>query len=206
MPLEAGKPFEMEAERTSLKALYATGRYAQIRTDTTPAADGLRVDFVVEKNLFNNVLRIEGLKEPPTEASALAALRMPLGEPFRESVLAERIEALAAIRCRTRGSINRTSGYALEPHQGNAADGRERAHHAGAASAHRDDHGGESQLAFREGYLEPVEAEDEAGSDFGAAHQSQRPAAEEICGRWISRRERNREARRVRREGEPRCR
>ncbi len=116
MPLEVGKPFEMEAERTSLKALYATGRYAQIRTDATPVADGLRIDFVVEKNLFNNVLRIEGLKEPPTEASALAALRMPLGEPFRESVLAEGIKRLDD-SLQDEGLYQSHVGYALEPHK-----------------------------------------------------------------------------------------
>ncbi len=116
MPLEVGKPFEMEAERTSLKALYATGRYAQIRTDATPAADGLRIEFVVEKNLFNNVLRIEGLKEPPTEASALAALRMPLGEPFRESVLAEGIKRLDD-SLQDEGLYQSHVGYALEPHK-----------------------------------------------------------------------------------------
>lgn len=113
IPLEAGKPFEMEAERASLKALYATGRYSQIRTDTTPVADGLRVDFVVEKNLFNNVLRIEGLKEPPTEASALAALRLPLGQPFREAALAGGLKRLRD-SLQDEGLYQSHVGYALE--------------------------------------------------------------------------------------------
>ncbi len=116
IPMEIGKPLEMEEERTSLKALYATGRYAEIRTDATPVADGLRIDFVVQRNLFNNVLRIEGLKEPPTEASALAALRMPLGQPFRESVLAEGIQRLND-SLRDEGLYRAHVGYALEPHK-----------------------------------------------------------------------------------------
>ena len=114
MPLEVGKPFDMEAERASLKALYATGRYAQIRTDATPVSEGLRIDFVVEKNLFNNVLRIEGLKEPPTEASALAALRMPLGEPFRETVLADGMTRLSD-SLRDEGLYEAHVGYTLAP-------------------------------------------------------------------------------------------
>ena len=114
MPLEVGKPFEMEVERNSLKLLYATGRYAQIRTDATPVADGLRIDFVVEKNLYNNVLRIEGLKEPPTEASALAALRMPLGDPFREAVLDEGIARLSD-SLRDEGLYVAHVGYGLAP-------------------------------------------------------------------------------------------
>jgi outer membrane protein insertion porin family len=114
MPLEVGNPFDMEAERASLKTLYATGRYAQIRTDATPVRDGLRIDFVVEKNLFNNVLRIEGLKEPPTEASALAALRMPLGEPFREATLAEGMTRLRD-SLRDEGLYVAHVGYSLAP-------------------------------------------------------------------------------------------
>jgi outer membrane protein insertion porin family len=114
MPLEVGKPFDMDAERASLKALYATGRYAQIRTDATPVTDGLRIDFVVEENLFNNVLRIEGLKEPPTEASALAALRMPLGEPFREAVLADGMTRLSD-SLRDEGLYEAHVGYSLAP-------------------------------------------------------------------------------------------
>jgi outer membrane protein insertion porin family len=115
IPMEVGKPLEMEAERTSLKILYATGRYAEIRTDATPVPDGLRIDFVVEKNMFNNVLRIEGLKEPPTEASALAALRMPLGQPFRQSALDEGMQRLRD-SLHDEGLYQSHVGYSLERH------------------------------------------------------------------------------------------
>ncbi len=94
MALELGKQFDMEAERASLRTLYATGRYSQIRVEAASAGEGLRVDFVVVRNLYNNVIRIDGLKEPPTEASALAAVRMPLGEPFRENELNDGLSRL----------------------------------------------------------------------------------------------------------------
>src|SRR3984957_13687959 len=85
--LQRDKPFNMEQERSRLRSLYAPGRYAQIHTEAAPEGDAIRIDFVVRRNLYNNVIRIEGIKEPPTDAGALGALRLPLGEPFGENAL-----------------------------------------------------------------------------------------------------------------------
>jgi outer membrane protein insertion porin family len=94
LALEPGKPFDFSAERESLRGLYRLGDFADIRVATSPAAGGLRVDFIVRRNYFNNVIRVEGLKEPPSEPAALASLRLNLGEPFRESSLREAIARL----------------------------------------------------------------------------------------------------------------
>ncbi len=94
LPLKPGELFDFAAERASLRELYLTGDYSDIRVTAAAEADGLRVEFIVRRNYFNNVVRIEGLKEPPTEPAALAALRLSLGEPFRESALREAIVRL----------------------------------------------------------------------------------------------------------------
>ena len=83
LPLDAGKPFDFAVERESLRKLYAMGDFSDIHVNTVGEASGVVVNFVVKQNFYNNVIRIEGLKEPPTEAAALAALRLNLGEPFR---------------------------------------------------------------------------------------------------------------------------
>jgi outer membrane protein insertion porin family len=114
IPLEVGKEFNFEAERESLRRLYHTGRYADIRTEAADVTDGLRLDFVVELNYFNNVVRVEGLKEPPNEAAALAAMRINLGEPFRESVLKEGIARLEDA-LHTEGLYQASVDYTLEP-------------------------------------------------------------------------------------------
>ena len=114
--LQPDKPFEMEQERSSLRTLNATGRYAQIHTEATPAGDGIRVDFVVRRNLYNNVIRIDGIKEPPSEASALAALRLPLGEPFRESALNEGLARLSDT-LKEEGLYKAKIDHVLEPHE-----------------------------------------------------------------------------------------
>jgi outer membrane protein insertion porin family len=94
LPLQVDEPFDFAEERESLRKLYLTGDYSDIRVTAAPIADGLRVDFIVRPNYFNNVVRVDGLKEPPTEPAAIAALRMGLGEPFRESALRAAVERL----------------------------------------------------------------------------------------------------------------
>ncbi len=85
--LELGKPFDIATERESLRQFYATGDYSDIQVTAEDESSGLRIKFVVRRNFYNNVVRVLGLKEPPTEPAALASLRLGLGEPFRESSL-----------------------------------------------------------------------------------------------------------------------
>lgn len=94
LPLAVGKPFDFADERESLRVLYRTGNYSDIRVTAAPAAEGLRVDFIAQRNFYNNVVRVEGVKEPPTEPALLAAMRLNLGEPFRESSMREAIGRL----------------------------------------------------------------------------------------------------------------
>lgn len=94
LSLQAGKPFDYVAERDSLKKLYATGDYSDIRVTAAIESSGLRVDFIVTRNYYDNVVEINGLKQPPSEAAALAAMRLGLGQPFRESALHEAVSRL----------------------------------------------------------------------------------------------------------------
>lgn len=81
--LKSGDVFHIAAERDALRELNQTGLFGDVRTSVTQQADGLHVTFVVTRNYYNDVVRVHGLKEPPNEATALAALRLPLGEPFQ---------------------------------------------------------------------------------------------------------------------------
>src|SRR5277367_4035289 len=94
LPLAVGQSFDYSAERESIRVLYRTGDFADIQVKADESTDGLRVQFVVTRNFYNNVVRVEGLKAPPTEAAALAAMRLSLGEPFRESALHEAVDRL----------------------------------------------------------------------------------------------------------------
>src|SRR5579864_2327119 len=115
LALKAGESFHMEAEREGLRELNLTGLFADIRVDATAGTAGLDVSFVVKRNYYNNIVRVDGLKEPPNEATALAALHLPLGEPFQESVLNEGLTHLGET-LREDGFYEAKWQYQLKPH------------------------------------------------------------------------------------------
>ena len=87
LPAQPGQTLDSDAIRESLRQLYRTGKFADIRVETTEVSGGVRLEFVVRPNLFVNVVRVVGVREPPTPQRAASALRLQLGEPFLPSVL-----------------------------------------------------------------------------------------------------------------------
>src|SRR5260370_3252101 len=88
--VETGKPLDQGKIAESMRALYRTGDYADLRAVLTPETDGIRLDFVVRENLFFNQVRLEGLVRRPSEASAAAASRLVLGQTYRQGSGGER--------------------------------------------------------------------------------------------------------------------
>lgn len=94
LTLQAGQPFSMQAENAGLRELYRTGRYADLRAELTDIPGGVRLDYIVRQNLYINRVQITGLREPPSESQALSALRLNLGDIFRETDMKESLERL----------------------------------------------------------------------------------------------------------------
>src|SRR5437879_5419182 len=92
--VETGKALDREKIAESLRALYRTGDYADLRAVVTPVTDGVRLDFVARENLFFNRVRIEGLTAPPSDSSAAAAMQLALGQTYRRTVLEEALDRL----------------------------------------------------------------------------------------------------------------
>ena len=92
--VETGKALDRRKLAESLRALYRTGEYADLKAVVTPVTDGVRLDFVVKHNLFFNEVRIEGLTPPPSDASAAAAMQIALGQTYRQATLNEALERL----------------------------------------------------------------------------------------------------------------
>src|SRR5438552_2061163 len=92
--VETGKALDRGRIAESLRTLYRTGEYADLRAVVTPVTDGVRLDFVVRENLFFNRVRIEGLTAPPSESSAAAAMQLALGQAYRRTAVDEALERL----------------------------------------------------------------------------------------------------------------
>jgi len=95
--VEIGKPLDREQVARSIRALYGTGDYADLKAVITPVGSGVRLDFAVRENLFFNRVLIEGLTPPPTDASAAAAMQLALGRPFRQEDVDEGLDRLREV-------------------------------------------------------------------------------------------------------------
>jgi len=112
--LEIGKPLDPGQVAASLKALYRSGKYSDIRAVSQKVDGGVRVDFVVQENLFFNQVILLGLKAPPTEASAAAAMQITLGDAFRKETLGDGLERLRT-RMQEEGFYNAKLDAELRP-------------------------------------------------------------------------------------------
>src|SRR5712671_6728751 len=92
--VEIGTALDRGKIAESLRTLYRTGDYADLRAVVTPMADGVRLEFVVRENLFFDQVRIEGLTAPPSDASAAAAMQLTLGQTYRQVAVNEALERL----------------------------------------------------------------------------------------------------------------
>ena len=94
LTVEIGAPLQRDQVAASIRKLYQTGDYADLRAVVTREAGGVRLDFVVRENLFINQVVIEGLQAPPSEASAAAAMQLSLGQTYRTTELDDAIKRL----------------------------------------------------------------------------------------------------------------
>src|SRR3954465_9129850 len=94
LALQAGQPFSMEAERESLRQLFRTGRYNDLTARITPVDGGVRLDFLAIPTYYINKVIVNGLPAPPSNSAVLSALRLNLGESFRETEMPAALERL----------------------------------------------------------------------------------------------------------------
>jgi outer membrane protein insertion porin family len=92
--VQIGKPLDPSEVAESIRRLYHTGDYTDLKVTVTTVEGGVRVDFVVRQQLFFNQVIIEGLVPPPSDASAAAAMQLTLGQPYRRDAVDEAVARL----------------------------------------------------------------------------------------------------------------
>lgn len=95
--LQTGSPLDAHRVAASIRVLFQTGDYAYIRAMEEPLDGGVRVDFVVRENLFFSQVTVDGLKPPPSQASAAASMQISLGQVYRQETLDEGVQKLQTV-------------------------------------------------------------------------------------------------------------
>ncbi len=80
---QVGQPLDRDRIRQSIQALYATGRFADIRAEAEPTADGaVKLDFITSPNYFVGDVQVEGNPDRPSVSQVINASKLQLGELF----------------------------------------------------------------------------------------------------------------------------
>lgn len=92
IPQKPGKPLSRDQVRDSIRALYATGRFADIQAEVTPASDGVRLTFTTSPNFFVGAVAVEGAPGQPSANQIINASKLQLGELYTRERLNRALE------------------------------------------------------------------------------------------------------------------
>jgi outer membrane protein insertion porin family len=84
---KVGEPLDRAKVAESLKGLYATGRFRELRADAKPADSGVELVFVARARFFVGVVRVEGSPKALDPQVLERASRLQLGQPIEEADL-----------------------------------------------------------------------------------------------------------------------
>lgn len=84
---QTGEPLDATKISDSLKRLYATGRFAELRVDGVRAANGVSLTFVARAQYFTGTVNAEGNAGPLESRALVTASRLRLGQPLTEDEL-----------------------------------------------------------------------------------------------------------------------
>ena len=83
LPVKEGEPLDREQLQESMRILYATGRFAELRAECERASDAkVSLAFPSTPRFFIGLVRAEGAPGHPTESQIVNASKLQLGEPF----------------------------------------------------------------------------------------------------------------------------
>ena len=85
---QSGQPLDPAKISESLKRLYATGRFAELRAEGVPQANGVAITIVARAQYFIGITTAEGSPNPIETRALVTASRLRLGQPLTEDVLA----------------------------------------------------------------------------------------------------------------------
>ncbi len=80
LPQKSGQPLDRERVRDSIRALFATGRFADIQAEVIPTGPDVRLNFNTSLNFFVGAIDVEGTPSHPNYNQIVNASKFELGE------------------------------------------------------------------------------------------------------------------------------
>jgi outer membrane protein insertion porin family len=115
---ESGKPFDRYKIRQSLQALYATGRFADLKVEAQQTSpQDLTLVFVATPNVFIGTINAEGAPKRPTNGQLVDATKLQLGElvtPVKIEAAVERVKAVLRENGFYQATVSVQQTYRLE--------------------------------------------------------------------------------------------
>jgi outer membrane protein insertion porin family len=93
---KVGEPLDRDKINASLKNLFATGRFLELRADTEPKGNGVVLIFVCRAQFFVGVVTVEGAPRSLDSVSLANTARLRLGQPVEDEDLEKARQHLAA--------------------------------------------------------------------------------------------------------------
>jgi outer membrane protein assembly complex protein YaeT len=111
---EAGQPLDPSRIATSLKKLYATGRFIELRAEAEAGQSGVHLIFVGRAQYFVGVVQVEGTPGALDPRVLLTSTRLPLGQPVSDDILSAAQKHISEILA-SNGYYRATVRYRLLP-------------------------------------------------------------------------------------------
>jgi outer membrane protein insertion porin family len=92
LPQKAGEPLNRSHVGDSIRALYATGRFADIQAEVTPSGEGVVLTFTTTANFFVGAVNVEGAPDHPNANQIVNASKFQLGERYTQDKLNRALE------------------------------------------------------------------------------------------------------------------
>ncbi|MFZ1157616.1 MAG: POTRA domain-containing protein [Candidatus Sulfotelmatobacter sp.] len=77
---KVGQPLSRDQVRESIRALFATGRFADIQAEVAPSAGGVTLTFATSPNFFVGAINVDGARSRPNFNQIVNASKLQLGE------------------------------------------------------------------------------------------------------------------------------
>jgi outer membrane protein assembly complex protein YaeT len=111
---EVGQPLEASKIAASLKALYATGLFTELRAEAEPGRGGVHLLFVGRARYFVGVVQVEGTPSTLERRVLLTSSRLRLGQPVSDAALVA-AQRHITVMLASNGYYRATVRYRLRP-------------------------------------------------------------------------------------------